>query len=276
MSTKCSNCTNDLSSIYIMCDECDLNICTKCFANGSEFSSHKNNHNYRVFTDQFKLFQDSTWTAREELTLLNGLITLGNWPAIQKTLPKYTLEEIKTHYDVFYLNRKGSSLLPSFSNEERYIYNEPIIPYRFKTLNVFEPPRAPMSIASSNMLAGYSAARSDFEYEYDANAEDLICNLKVPDANNPYYHTLVDLQYAIFKMYNNRLKERMRRKKIIRKHGLILTRKVNAWLHRYDTTVTQNVYDRMTRFMQFCSGERFEYIMEGLHRAGELKIQIAR
>lgn len=273
---KCTNCDNQLPSVYVLCEECDLNLCTRCFASGVEFSKHKNDHDYRILNDQFVLFANSKWTARDELTLLNGLINLGNWTSISKMLPNYSIREIKEHYEHFYIHREGSELLPEFSKSSRGTFMEPIVPYRFKTVNIMEPPRAPLNITSGSYLSGYNAARSDFELDYDTSAEDLLCKLEVPQENNPNYDLLVSLQYAIFNIYNKRLQERMRRKRIIRKHGLIVPRKVSAWLHRYDMTITPSVCEKMIRFMQFCSGERFEYIMEGLHKAGELKMQIAR
>lgn len=271
--TKCANCVNELSVVYIICEECDKNICTKCFANGVEFSSHKNDHSYRIFHDQFLLFENSTWTAREELALLNGLINMGNWISISRLFPNRTLKEIKEHYEYFYIHQRGSSLLPRFTQTIRGSFIEPIIPYRVKLSNITDPPR---SSSGNNFLAGYNAARSDFEVEYDASAEDLICNLEVPNVNHPHYEIITNLQCSVLKMYNAKLKERMRRRRIIRKHGLIMLRRVSAWLHRYDATISQNVYEKMIKFMQFCSGQKFEYIMEGLHRAGELKMQIAR
>lgn len=276
VSTKCTNCNNHLPSVYVLCEECDLNLCTRCFADGVEFSKHKNDHDYRIMNDRFILFENSKWTARDELTLLNGLLRLGNWTSISKMLPNYNMKEIKDHYEQFYIHRKGSDLLPEFPNISRGTFIEPIVPYRFKTTNIMEPPRMPLNVTSGSYLSGYNAARSDFELEYDTSAEDLLCKLEVPYVDNPNYELIVDMQYAIFKIYNKRLEERARRKRIIRRHGLIVPRKVTAWLHRYDTTITPNVYEKLIRFMRYCSGEQFEYVMEGLHKAGELKMQIAR
>lgn len=261
---------------YILCDECDVNICTVCFASGAEFKNHKNDHNYRVLNDNFNLFENSDWTAKEELTLLNSLITWSNFSIASKELPNRTLNDIKEHYDYFYLLRHGSKLLPEFTKSPEAGYPEPVIPYRFRLSNVQDPPRNSANSTSYHSLAGYNAARSDFELEYDANAEDLICNLKLPEPDDPYYDIITKLQCSIIKSYNNRLRERLRRKCIIRNHGLIMPRKVTAWLRRYETTITQNVYERLIRFMQIYSAEGFEYLMEGLHRAGELKIKIAR
>ncbi|KAF5308792.1 hypothetical protein FQR65_LT06025 [Abscondita terminalis] len=275
--TTCLSCNNELSSPYIICVVCNINLCTLCFANGKEFLNHKNNHDYSIFNDNFILFEDSNWTAREELTLLNTLLDYSNFSLVSRNLQNRTLKEIKEHYNDFYLQRRGSELLPTFSLTERS-NSEPIVPYRFKLVDVDEPPRYNCNSVGFQSMAGYNAARSDFELEYDSNAEDLISsmNFKNIDPGDPHYGLMTDLQCVIIRSYNRRLAERQRRKAVIRNHGLILIRKTIGWLHRYDVTITRRVYERMCRFMQFCTGMQFEYILEGLHRVGELKAEISR
>lgn len=274
----CSKCNVELIPPYILCVECEINICSACFANGVEFSNHRNNHSYRVLHFDFVLFENSDWTAKEELTLLETLLQYANWNTIAKHLPGRSVKEVKEHYDYIYLQRNGSSLLPEMPKPEVSACPLPIVPYKFR-LNIEEPPRYTYNSVGYHSVAGYNAARSDFELEYDANAEDLITNLKSEpvDVDDPDYEIITDLQCAIIRRYNRRLSERQRRKSIIRRHGLILLRKTMAALHRYDMTITRAVYERLLGFMQFyTNGMDFDYILEGLHRAGELKMQILR
>lgn len=253
-----------------------MSICCACFASGIEFNEHKNDHSYSVLSYDFPLFEASTWSAKEELVLLDGLINLGNWGSIAKKLTNRSIKDIKEHYDHFYISRKGNNLFPNMQTNDDINYMEPIVPYRFRLDDLQDPPRFKSTSISYHSVAGYNAARSDFELEYDTNAEDLIANLEHIDPSCAGYNILSELQCAVIRNYNRRLEERERRRRIIREHGLIMQRKVVAWLHRYDTTVTPTVCDRLSRFMQFYSGQSFEYLMEGLHRAGELKMQIAR
>lgn len=231
-----------------------------------------------MVNDSFVLFKGSNWTAKEELVLLNGLLDYGNFNAVAKQLRKRNAQEVKQHYDHYYLERNGSELLPTFSDNPRAENIRPTIPYRFVLSNVENPPRyAPNSIGYHN-IAGYNAARSDFELKYDTNAEDLIANLNYDaiEPDNPLSELLANLQCCIVQSYNRRLWERQKRKTIIRNHGLILLRKTVAWLHRYDSTISRSIAERMCRFMQFCNGTQFEYLMEGLHRRAELKQEINR
>ncbi|XP_018326346.1 transcriptional adapter 2-alpha isoform X1 [Agrilus planipennis] len=273
-STLCGACSEVLEVPYIVCVPCNVSVCKLCFVNGAEFSSHKNYHSYRVFNHNFILFENSNWTAQEELTLLDSLLEVGNWDLVAKQLPNKSVEEIKEHYNKFYLERQGSCMLPTLPQHEA-IDNRPLIPYKFRLNDVSEPPRnSPFSI-SFYSLAGYNAARSEFELDYDSNAEDLIVNLKL-ETDSPINTVMQELQCAIIRSYNRRLGERMKRRRIIRDHGLILVRKTVASLLRYESTITRPVYERICRFMQFYKGIQFDYLMEGLHRAGELKAQISK
>uniref|UniRef100_A0A1Y1LJI4 Transcriptional adapter n=1 Tax=Photinus pyralis TaxID=7054 RepID=A0A1Y1LJI4_PHOPY len=277
VNTSCLCCNTELSAPYIVCVVCEVNICCMCFANGREFLNHKNNHEYSIFDDNFVLFEKSNWTAREELILLDTLLDYGNFSLVHRQLPNRSFKEIKEHYDEFYLNKKASNLLPSFIPVPLSSKHE-IMPYRFHLNDIDDPPRHNPNSVGYHTMAGYNAARSDFELEYDSNAEDLIAslNFKNIDRSDPDYELMTDLQCAIISSYNRRLLERQRRKAIIRNHGLILIRKTIGWLHRYDATITRRVYGKMCRFMQFFSGMHFEYLMEGLHHAAVLKNEIFR
>lgn len=231
-----------------------------------------------MLNDSFILFEGSNWTANEELTLLNGLLDYGNFNTIVKQLKKRTLREVKQHYDFYYLQRNGSELLPTFSKCPKNSSPKPVIPFKFSLTASDEPPRHASNSISYHNLAGYNPARSDFELEYDSNAEDLVSNLNYNaiDPQHPLHKTVSNLQCTIVQSYNRRLWERQRRKIIIRNHGLILMRKTIASFHRYDATVTKKVCERMCRFMQFYKGIQFDFLMEGLHRVGELRKEISR
>lgn len=247
---------------------CNIDICCACFARGVEFGSHCNDHSYSVLTQNFTLFKESDWTAAEEVTLLESLLQDNNWELIVKKLPGRSVREIKEHYDYFYMQRKGSSLLPQPSEVEGAAYPMPIVPYRFKVTGVEDPPRYSPNSVSYLSVAGYNAARSDFELDYDASAEELLAVLKTIDPSDLDYKILTELQCAVISAYNRRLKERQRRKSVIKIHGLILLRKTVAALHRYDVTITRAVYERLLCFMQFFKNAmEFDYLLEGLHRA---------
>lgn len=225
------------------------------------------------------LFERSNWTAEEELIMLDVLFTYGygNWEIISKKLRNRTEQEIKEHYDKFYLEEPDLQL-PKVPDTDQSLFPKPVIPYKFRLTNIEEPPRFATNSTGFQSLAGYSAARSDFEVEFDANCENILAKLTEVelDETHPKYDLLLELQTCLVRSYNHRLRERQRRKRIIRDHGLILLRKTMSSLHRYENTLTRPVAERMLNFMQLLSGVEFDFLMEGLHRSAELKQRIAK
>ncbi|CAH0557242.1 unnamed protein product [Brassicogethes aeneus] len=272
----CANCDSELGPKYIQCPQCNVNLCCLCFSKGVEFSNHKSNHDYKVLHTNFILYDNSDWTAEEELKLLEGLNSYGNWNLVAQDLPNRSVKEIIEHYEQFYLDGGVLLDIPRFPELDAAAFPPTIVPYQFKLTDCDDPPRYSSSSTFYANLAGYNAARSEFESEYDANAEDILSNLEVLDESHPFYKITNSLQFQLIESYNKRLKERQRWKDVMRAHGLISIRKTVTWLRRYDLTITKPIYEKLIKFMQFCDPTSFEYLMEGLHRAGELKIQISR
>lgn len=276
MNDVCVNCDNDLGARFILCVPCKVKLCCVCFSNGVEFLTHRNDHDYQIFHMNFNLFDNTDWTAEEELKLLDSLNSFGNWNLVAKEFPNRTLDEVVQHYEYFYLDGHSCKDMPRFRESEAAVFPQIIVPYKYKLHDCDDPPRYACNSLYYQNLAGYNAARSEFENEYDANAEDLLANLELLDESDPFYDLSNTLQIMLIERYNRRLKERQRWKKVIRDHGLISLRKTLSWLRRYDLTITKPVYEKMMRFMQLCDPMSFDALMESLHRAGELKIQISR
>lgn len=277
---KCINCLCSLEVPFIECSECEnVSLCCRCFSQGIEKHTHKSYHKYRVMKHDIVLFEKSNWTAEEELIMLDILMTYGygNWEMISKKLRNRTEQEVKEHYDKFYLD-EACSALPRIPDTQESLFPTQVVPYRYRLTNIEEPPRYAPSTSGYQSVAGYNAARSDFEIEYDANCEDILAKLSETDIpiTHPQYHVLQELQCGLIRSYNRRVKERERRKRVIRSHGLILLRKTISSLHRYENTITRSVAERMLIFMQFLNGMEFDFLMEGLHRAAELKQRISK
>lgn len=250
-------------------------ICLTCFSNGIEFSNHRNDHDYRILSTNFVLFDNSDWTAEEELKLLDGISNYGNWNTIAEDFPNRSVNEIIDHYDYFYLDRRGCEGFPKAENRNA-VFQELVVPYRFNLSDNDEPPRYLSNTVGYKSLAGYNPARSDFENEFDKGAEDILSNLEIIDEEDPQYELLTNLQCSLVESYNRRLRKRQRWKNLIRDHGLLLVRKTYSWLRRYDSTIHKSVYEKLIRFMQVCEPAKFDMLMEGLHRTGELRLQITR
>ena len=277
----CYVCKSTLSEPHIRCAICtNRELCCTCFSKGREFNEHKNDHDYIIVRNEFPLIPNSDWTAKEELDFMDVLLDcgFGNWVDISRRMQGRSPEECKAHYLQNFIDHQSLPGLPKFKETEASLFYSSPTPYMFNLEDIEEPPRFSAGTVNSKLLSGYNAARSDFEINFDNHAELLICDLKYDEFNSEYPDDNLgrSLQTTLVSAYNIRLKERKRRQQILREHGLITLRRMNTWLYRYDNTITKSLVDRLLVFMQVVSGMDFDYIIEGLHRAGELKFYLQK
>lgn len=86
-------------------------------------------------------------------------------------------------------------------------------------------------------LAGYQPARGAFEEEYDDQAECLLELLNTPITINETTKTILksnvpyqNLNSTIMDIFNEKLQERYRRRKIIKDYGLVAFNKHQLWM----------------------------------------------
>lgn len=261
---------------YVRCAMCvNLEICLSCFAKGCEIEAHKNDHDYVIIKNEFPLINCSSWSAKEELALLDAVqeCGFGNWVDVSRKMPGKSVEECKQHYLRHYVDNQTLPGLPKIKETRASLFGTEPIPYLYKLQDLEEPPRFAPNTVNAKLLAGYNAARSDFEVNFDNHAEALVADLELDEfrPGDREYELGRALQLGLVQAYNNRLKERMRRRRVIREHGLIALRKVMVGIQRYDNTISRPLTERLMKFMQLMDGIDFDYFMEGLHRVGELK-----
>lgn len=175
-------------------------------------------------------------------------------------------EQCRTHFYSFYFDGIFGTQL-GLSNENAYARHN--VPYLLKT-NSMEPPRGDDKNFISQSMAGYRFARSDFDIPYDNSAESILNKVIHDDdeafENDPEMQDLMkELNCAMFRAYNHRLKERKRRYHVIRKHGLILQRKTLAWLSRYSEIFNHHsALGKFATFMQISDPTSFDFLMESM------------
>lgn len=263
----CCACLGVLQGTFIRCDECPgkVNLCTSCFAKGRETAEHTNNHRYRIMRDDFPFFED--WTARDELALLDQLIAHGpsNWGEVARKLTA-SATECQQHFVKAYLEDPAEELLQPPSPEMLY---RPIpVVYRAGT---HDPPRPIPGSTYHRDMAGYCAARGDFQFEMYQNAEVDVASLD-PDADEDDLDEA--LTTAVVQVYNDKLRERYRRKKIVQEHGLINLQRHMAARYRYDATLTHRVCEGLSVFAQVLRFQDYNKLFEGLHGHAELRQRI--
>uniref|UniRef100_L7MAU8 Transcriptional adapter n=1 Tax=Rhipicephalus pulchellus TaxID=72859 RepID=L7MAU8_RHIPC len=262
MSQRCTFCSYVFMDVHILCVECDpkVPICIRCFSRGVESLTHKNDHQYSVVTTEFPLLCKK-WTAAEELKLLDALLEcgIGNWGDISKHVASKSAKECESHYLQHYIYAP-QDLLKGIASEPSSIGSCQLAPVPYRVSG--DPPRPLLCSQQQADMAGYMAARGDFAHEFDNFAE-----MDVTDLDFRHCEDALDreLQLAMVSIYQDRLRERARRKWLVRKHGLIHPHKTRQSWRRYSTTLGEATTALLGRFMQLLLPDDFDFLCEGLH-----------
>ncbi|EDW24655.1 GL23274 [Drosophila persimilis] len=119
---------------------------------------------------------------------------------------------------------------------------------------------------------GYMPNRDSFEREYDPTAEQLISNITLSSED-----TEVDvmLKLAHVDIYTRRLRERARRKRMVRDYQLVSNffRNRNYALHQGLTKEQKEFRDRFRVYAQFYTCNEYERLLASLEREKELRIR---
>uniref|UniRef100_A0A034WD71 Transcriptional adapter n=1 Tax=Bactrocera dorsalis TaxID=27457 RepID=A0A034WD71_BACDO len=278
---RCSTCSCDLYEPYIKCPDCEYTLlCMQCFAQGRETATHLNTHSYIIVRDDIQVFPGANnWTARDERILLRTLEKkgYGNWEAVSHALQlRHSADECRQHYHNFYFGGIFERLLGLTHSRNAYFPER--MPYVVKMRSV-DPPRSDEpGTMQFKMMAGYRCARGDFDTPYDNSAEGLLTTImqdtfNTNAATDDYEETLdensrnayEELQLAVVAAYNNRLRERQRRYKIMRDHGLIMPNRTLGWISKYAEALgSESNCSRFLSFMQICKPAKFDKLVESL------------
>lgn len=276
LQVKCDVCSEVAHEPYIECCECESNLCTACFASGREVGNHKNYHKYAVRRNDFPLFDNCNWSAKEECKLLSALSTygFGNWEEISKSVHSRSKLECQEHYKKYYIENVQFEELKLLPETEQSLFPRPVVPYLYNLDISTNPPR---NNQGDQHLAGYNAHRSEFELSYDHYAESIF-NIENNYSDDDEEDECMDaLKISLVNSLNTRLRERQRRYKIIQTHGLIMPSKLVSWLQRFDPTLTRQKCERLLSFMQFMTtGIQFDAFLESLNLEHEVMQKILR
>uniref|UniRef100_A0A8C2JBR1 Transcriptional adapter n=1 Tax=Cyprinus carpio TaxID=7962 RepID=A0A8C2JBR1_CYPCA len=244
MIPPCRGCSSYLVEPYIKCAECGPSpflLCLQCFTRGYEYKKHQSDHKYEIMTSDFPVLEPG-WTAQEEMALLEAVMDcgFGNWQDVAYQMRTKTKEECEGHYMKNFINNPlFSSTLLNLRQMEDHLSRTADTAIPFKPTD--DPPRPSFDSQVSRDMAGYMPAR-----------------------RNPFLSLFASI-----------LKERQRRKKIIRDHGLINLRKFQILERRYPKEV-QDLYDAMRRFARVVGPIEHDKFIESHTLEFELRREIHR
>ncbi|XP_030759482.1 transcriptional adapter 2B-like [Sitophilus oryzae] len=277
---SCTYCQDEINGVRIQCCECpDFDICLQCFAVGAEIGPHKNDHPYK-FVDHcaVSIFGGrGAWTGTEHLKLLDAaeLYSYGSWDKVAAHVETRTAEECKEEYIARYLNGNiGLATWAEVSKPNLYMdLIEDEGPLSQKALSKLPPLDATLEEAR---VLGYKPHRDDFEGEYNPEAERLVSDLQLDEQGETEIEKCLKL--AKIDMYIRRLRERQRRKRIVRDYQLVAKYFDNL---RRDPTkplypqAEKELRDGMRPFAQFLNSGEHERLIASVNRERELRHRLS-
>ncbi|XP_058790047.1 transcriptional adapter 2B [Phymastichus coffea] len=280
----CTYCQEDIQGLRIKCVECsDFDLCLQCFSAGAEIGPHKNDHSYQFMdSGTISIFTGrGNWTAREHLRLLDAIeqFGYGNWEDISKHIETRTPEEAKEEYVARYLDGNiGKFTWPS---TETYTPNltdatnsdhGPLSPDLTSRL-------PPLDITTDEATQlGYMPQRDDFERDYNHEAESLVSSLFLNPAEDDDLD--IALKLAQVDMYTSHLRERARRKRVLRDYQLVAQffasqKEKKESSKKKQTKEEKDFRDRMRSFAQFYTAQEYEQFLASLEKERELRLRLS-
>ncbi|XP_066465276.1 transcriptional adapter 2-alpha [Eleutherodactylus coqui] len=269
----CRGCSSYLMEPFIKCAECgppEFLLCLQCFSRGFEYKKHQSDHSYEIMTSDFPVL-DPSWTAQEEMALLEAVMDcgFGNWQEVANQMRTKTKDDCENHYMKHFINNPlFASTLLSMKQAEEDKNVDTAIPFQASE----DPPRPTFDSLLSRDMAGYMPARADFIEEFDNYAEWDLRDIDFVEDDSDVLHAL---KIAVVDIYHSRLKERQRRKRVIREHGLINLRKFQILERRYSKDV-QELYETMRRFVRILGATNHDRFIESHALEFELRREIKR
>lgn len=266
----CDGCNKPTEEVYIKCHECsDTYICMMCFSTGIEFGCHLKTHKYQIQDEGSFVIFDPRWNGMEETVLLDNIeqYGLGNWEDVAKNIPQKTAKDIELHYNKAYVESIiGNVFIPAEIPNRMTDHTPPI----HESILSIQPPVISTSKEDLLKLA-YMPSRDDYEYEYDNEAENIVCNLYDDNDADETEKALLSSQVSI---YLDRLKERQRRKDICREYKL-----VDKFFSKNNEEAGMKKYERELRIKlrpcsQFMKSDQFDLFIATMIREKHLKRKI--
>lgn len=287
---SCTYCQDIVTGLRIKCMECtDFDICLQCFISGAEIGPHKNTHDYKIVDSVSVVFGPRGWKASELIDLLNAVEYrgFGNWEDIAKEIKTRTADEAREEY----ISRFLEGTVGKVTWEDVLKNNTMEIIDMTEDLSDEGPlatlpkggPLIHISQEKANQI-GYMPLRDDFEWEYENNAESVVSGLIHLEDDTDVDTTL---KLVHVDMYINKLRERARRKRVVKDFQLIpkffnaqllpetktVKRKLNKddSCESYATTLEQ----QLRKFSQFHTALEHSQFLDNLIREHRLRRRLA-
>jgi len=312
----CNYCQEDIPGLRVKCADCpDFDLCLPCFGCGAQIGKHKNSHKYLFMNNGgFPIFprekiEDSIhrrtsqlhhtltaadiWNAREEMRLLDAVeqYGYGNWKDIAQHVESKLPEQAKEEYIKQYIHGLvgkhtwREDLRGQQTDHTQAADRGPLSP----TLTGKLPP---INVGRQEaMLLGYMPHRDDFE-DFDKDTEMLVAQIADRSAEDEDLD--VALKLAQCDIYERRLREQVRRKRVARDYQLVsrfyeknpivtigkgavispqkISNQVKAW--KKGDGPKSELIEALKGVTQFHTAQEFHQFVDNLCVEKELKVRV--
>lgn len=216
------------------------------------------------------------WSAREEVHLLDAVeqYGFGSWEDISKHIETRSPEDAKEEYiNKYLLGTIGRhTWIPAA--EHRPQLTDHTVEDKGPLSHLLTQNLPPIEVTPEEAKQlGYMPYRNVFEREYDPTAEQLVSNLSL-NADDEDVDLLLKL--AQVDIYTRRLRERTRRKRIVRDFQLIANFfRGNQSSRRRQSKEQREFRDRFRVFGQFFTSNEFERRLNSFQREKSLRIRLS-
>lgn len=277
---SCEVCLREITRLcYIKCAVCDnLCLCVNCFASARSKGAHTSKHAYQVIDPMKFPVLDATWTAKEEVMLLEGLqlFGYGNWSSVAEFLgTRRTAAECEIHYYQYYLHSPAAPLpvttaILSHRSATGEILTDlskafppPIVPEERLIMlpAITEPEKPPLS-----EFPGYLPRRRDFEVEYENDAETALADIEMYDDDRSDDRII---KFRALDMYNALLDEREERKQFV----------MERWPVEYNFEKKlkpheKAIYNTLKPFARLIPGEKLQTLCKAMAQEALLRSRL--
>nr|CAG4640823.1 EOG090X058A [Eulimnadia texana] len=299
---KCGYCQEEIVGVRIRCTACsDYDLCLQCFALGAEAGPHKNSHGYTIMDPgTFHLFpepevtisaEEVPWSSRDEYQLLDAIeqYGYGNWEDVAKHVEIRDPETTKEHFCERYVYGViGRVTWPSphgnclQTGEPRLMAVDHTCPDNGPLSPTITSRLPPLVVQTDEALElGYMPHRDDFEKEHDNEAELVVSHLSI---NHDDEDVDLALKLAQVDMYVRRLRERARRKRVVRDYQLVTQffsgskkakdEKTAPVVKKRDLGKEKELQEKFKVFSQFHTASEHEQFLRNLCRERYLKNRV--
>lgn len=215
----------------------------------------------------------NTWSAREHLHLLDAIeqFGFGNWEDISKHIETKSPEDAKEEYTARFLS--GTVGRHTWSQNMRPNLIDHTLEDHGPLSQITTQRLPPIDVSGEEAdQLGYMPNRDDFEREYDTAAEQLVSTLSLSADDD---ETDLVLKLAQVDIYTRRLRERARRKRLVRDYQLVANFYRGQLKRTRQNKDQRELRDRFRVFAQFYTSNEFERLLGSLEREKALNVRLS-